>query len=732
VRTIDAFGPARTAGRLLAMTLPVLAAFALLAAIAPASVSAAQKQPAALRPAPVTKQQFLAQRVLKLASPLAVVPADTGNGTISGHVSDGSAGVEGVGVWAYDPTGGIGGQAYTDSDGDYTLSVDDGMLPNSYLVQFDPTGNAGNPYVMQWYSGGISGAASPDLATPVAVTAENDTPHIDATLVTGGRAVAGQAHDSDGHPADSPWVDLYQPFNGGWLDSLSVQADSNGYYAFPHLPDGTYRVGCQGDGAEWYNPGVPEVDLGTDTVLSADPTEIVDVVSADYASVGFTATKTGTPAAPLADAFVHAYFNTPNNGWQLVASYECGPTDPTGYTQTYAILPGDYKFMYSSPGHNDVYYKGAATLDLAAAQTVGPAPVDGNSLELTQAMTDNGGEKTAPVTTIVGAPTDWVSTDPSMSFTATDGLTGSGVYQTRWAWEGQFTWPGGDVFGGGDAWDDNPVVYDAVPPGEAAVSGIWYWSIDKNGNAETPREQVLKVDKERPTTTDDHLATYSGSATIHLTPSDGSGSGIAGTFYQLDAGPVTSGTVVTTSSVNPAHTVDYWSVDKVGNEQSPRTHIQFAVTAAPADTPMPVWRFYNFRTGTHFYTADPAEMANVRDHMKSTYSLDGVAYNVNTANLSNNTPLYRFYNLKTGTHFYTADAAEMNRVKTTMASTYHLDGVAYYVCATNVTSATTVWRFYNMKTGTHFYTADPAEKANVLNTMRSTYSLDGAGFYLAP
>jgi Repeat of unknown function (DUF5648) len=166
---------------------------------------------------------------------------------------------------------------------------------------------------------------------------------------------------------------------------------------------------------------------------------------------------------------------------------------------------------------------------------------------------------------------------------------------------------------------------------------------------------------------------------------------------------------------------------------------QFIADAQNADArplsstpvPLPVYRFYNFRAGTHFYTADPAEMANVRDNMKNTYSLDGVAYTVNTANPNNNTTLWRFYNVRTGTHFYTADPAEKARVQSTMGSTYHLDGPAYNVCATNVAGSTTVWRFYNMRTGTHFYTADSAEKANVQNTMGNIYSLDGPAFYLA-
>jgi hypothetical protein len=147
---------------------------------------------------------------------------------------------------------------------------------------------------------------------------------------------------------------------------------------------------------------------------------------------------------------------------------------------------------------------------------------------------------------------------------------------------------------------------------------------------------------------------------------------------------------------------------------------------------LPVWRFYNLRTGTHFYTSDPSEMAHVRDTMGSTYHLDGAAYNVNAANPDNSAPLYRFYNVRTGTHFYTADTAERDRILATMGSTYHLDGPAYNVCLTNVADSTTVWRFYNRRTGTHFYTADAAEKASVLANLGSIYSLDGPAFYLAP
>jgi photosystem II stability/assembly factor-like uncharacterized protein len=147
---------------------------------------------------------------------------------------------------------------------------------------------------------------------------------------------------------------------------------------------------------------------------------------------------------------------------------------------------------------------------------------------------------------------------------------------------------------------------------------------------------------------------------------------------------------------------------------------------------MPVYRFYNMRTGSHFYTADAVEKANVQANLSATYHYDGIAYSVNTLSADNSSPLWRFYNMRTGAHFYTADPAEKANLLANMTAVYHYDGPAYNVCLTNVAGCQTVWRFYNLRNQTHFYTADTTEKAMVQNTMQSTYHLDGPAFYLAP
>ena len=78
-------------------------------------------------------------------------------------------------------------------------------------------------------------------------------------------------------------------------------------------------------------------------------------------------------------------------------------------------------------------------------------------------------------------------------------------------------------------------------------------------------------------------------------------------------------------------------------------------------------------------------------------------------------PLYRFYNIKKGVHFYTASEAEKNNVVAKLSSTYRLEGVAYSVSAAAVANSTPVHRFFNKKKGVHFYTADAAEKQNTID-----------------
>lgn len=93
---------------------------------------------------------------------------------------------------------------------------------------------------------------------------------------------------------------------------------------------------------------------------------------------------------------------------------------------------------------------------------------------------------------------------------------------------------------------------------------------------------------------------------------------------------------------------------------------------------VPVYRFYNTNTGVHFYTASEDEKTQVES--LPGFNFEGtsyVAYESSTS-ATETMPLYRFYNTQTGTHFYTVDEAEKDSIVANLPQ-YNFEGVAYYV-----------------------------------------------------
>ncbi len=155
------------------------------------------------------------------------------------------------------------------------------------------------------------------------------------------------------------------------------------------------------------------------------------------------------------------------------------------------------------------------------------------------------------------------------------------------------------------------------------------------------------------------------------------------------------------------------------------------ITRTPPD-PHSVWRFYNMRNGVHFYTANPDERDYVLRVLGGTYRLECIAYSVNVADPDNRTPLYRFFNVKAGVHFYTANPDERDYVLRVLGGTYRFEQTAYNVCATPVPGAAPVYRFFKFRQGVHFYTANYDEMLSVRANLWQTYRFEGATYYIAP
>ena len=136
-----------------------------------------------------------------------------------------------------------------------------------------------------------------------------------------------------------------------------------------------------------------------------------------------------------------------------------------------------------------------------------------------------------------------------------------------------------------------------------------------------------------------------------------------------------------------------------------------------------VYRFYDFLTGSHFYTVNQGERdARIAD---GRYRYEGAAFDSAGANT-----IERFYNRATQTYFYTINPAERDSVQKIPNFQYE-PGLGFKASITPAPGFIPVYRFFNTQTGVHFYTPNPTEAQNVRTTLRS-FRDEGVGFYVDP
>ena len=142
---------------------------------------------------------------------------------------------------------------------------------------------------------------------------------------------------------------------------------------------------------------------------------------------------------------------------------------------------------------------------------------------------------------------------------------------------------------------------------------------------------------------------------------------------------------------------------------------------------MPVWRFWNTITGSHFYTGSDIERDVVATNLSS-MNYEGVAFTNPTAT---DTTVWRFRRADTGTFFYTASTAERDAVRSTMPN-YVYEGAAYSASTVQTASASqAIYRFWNSDNGAHFYTGSAQEQDAVIATLPNM-RYEGIAYYMAP
>jgi hypothetical protein len=153
------------------------------------------------------------------------------------------------------------------------------------------------------------------------------------------------------------------------------------------------------------------------------------------------------------------------------------------------------------------------------------------------------------------------------------------------------------------------------------------------------------------------------------------------------------------------------------------------VARKAAATRIPAYRFYNTRTGAHFYTTSEAERTTVATTLSPPFRFEGPAFSVASAFSPGLSPVHRFYNTQSGVHFYTISETERASVVANLPQ-FRYEGVAYHASQVAGQGLTPLYRFFVPSRGFHFYTASLAERDNIIARLSAAYTYEGVGYHV--
>ncbi len=349
--------------------------------------------------------------------------------------------------------------------------------------------------------------------------------------------------------------------------------------------------------------GATEV-IGTQVVISTEGTYTIDYHSEDNADNIESFKQVVVKLDKSAPTTVHAY-SYEGVWFNNDAVITLTPTD---------TLSGIENTYYNINSAGWVSYSSGITIDANGTHTVQYRSEDiaGNpeSVKTLVVMID----KSVPDTSCTGYSGGWVGLDVSLVLTTTDDFLSDML--THY------------IVNGGSTQTGNNVIIDVE-----GSNSFEYWATDEAGNEETHKTLQVQLDKTAPVTTDDHTGTnVLDNATITLTAVDPL-SGIDFTKYIFDGGDVQEGNSIYVSGEGD-HTVEYWSMDNVGNQEA---HKFIQVTVVLSDIIPPVTT-HNYLKDNVWSNEEPVITLSATDNasgVKATYyQINAGGWNQYTAPLT--------------------------------------------------------------------------------------------------
>jgi hypothetical protein len=270
-------------------------------------------------------------------------------------------------------------------------------------------------------------------------------------------------------------------------------------------------------------------------------------------------------------------------------------------------------------------------------------------------------DATAPVTTF--EPSASYATRQQIPISMSDD-GGSGV---KWLWFNSSIMPATTAYIWSDAYG-------------VGTHTIQFQAVDNVGNTE-PVQSVTwtygMADIAPPTTTSDALPSYTGTATITLSASDGfGGSGVNATYWRDGSTGIwqtgTSVVIAPPAVGSASHTLYFWSTDAAGNTESHKS-ATITVDAIPDSTPPSTTSDFVPAAGALYAAAQPVELTALDEPggsgVKATYySLDGAPNSLGTTFTVAGDGLHTF-------SYYSEDNAG-NAETPTVSSQFRIDTVA--------------------------------------------------------
>jgi hypothetical protein len=335
-------------------------------------------------------------------------------GAISGTVTDGGANPLAHICVSVVRNGDAVDSDTTGSDGKYTV----GPVPVAadYKVRFShcPSYPAPRIWLTQWFNG----APDASTATPVAVTAGNETQDIDATMQPGGHITGTVTDGAD--PVEGICVSASGTGENG---SGTAKTGADGAYDISGLASGDYRVyfyDCRlmpAFAEQWWNdstlgPGDPV------SVTAPDTHGGIDAVMHPFASISGTVTN---GSGPVEGACVYIYpFGEPD----IASFWDYVETDADGNYTIGGLGPADWKIIFAACFYKSgvfPYQFEAYDDQLDAAQATKITLSAGQDLTGIDAVLAN--DVTPPDTSIAAAPSGTIHvTDAHFAYRSTEPL----------------------------------------------------------------------------------------------------------------------------------------------------------------------------------------------------------------------------------------------------------------------------------------------------------------------